>query len=114
MSKTLTKRQHVTTGLEAVTYTVHFIPEDIGGYSVIVPVLPGCYSQGETLLEAERYAVEAIQLYLESLKEHGEIFPEETPASIEKYFADFSKDVSPLPGYAPMVWKRLSVPVDHM
>jgi len=32
-------------------YTVILIPEDEGGYSVDVPALPGCYTQGETKLD---------------------------------------------------------------
>jgi len=32
-------------------YTVILIPEDEGGYSVDVPALPGCYTEGETKLD---------------------------------------------------------------
>ncbi len=34
---------------------------------VSVPALPGCYSQGESLEEAEKNIAEAISLYLETL-----------------------------------------------
>ena len=40
-----------------------------GGYSVHVPALPGCASQGETIKEALANIKEAIQLYILSLKE---------------------------------------------
>ncbi|MBI3338085.1 type II toxin-antitoxin system HicB family antitoxin [Candidatus Saccharibacteria bacterium] len=37
----------------------------VGGFSVWVPDLPGCASQGETLEEALKNIKEAIELYLE-------------------------------------------------
>jgi predicted RNase H-like HicB family nuclease len=39
--------------------------EDVGGYSVCVPALPGCHSQGETLEEAIANIREAAELWLE-------------------------------------------------
>ena len=49
-------------------YSVVLIPEpDEGGYSVIVPLLPGCFSQGETVDEALANAKEAIEVHLEGL-----------------------------------------------
>jgi len=62
------------------SFTAHFIPEAVGGYSVIVPALPGCNTQGETLAEAEANARDAIRVYLESLVAHGEPVPRETVA----------------------------------
>jgi|SRR5882762_2839531 len=113
MSHTFTKEhKYVKLDPKVVSYTVHFIPEEVGGYSVIVPALPGCYSQGETLDEAEKYVVEAIELYLESLSEYKEMFPQETAEAIERYFTDFAKEVPPLPGSAPMVWKRINVTIN--
>lgn len=49
--------------------------EEEGGYSVLVPALPGCFTQGETREEAVAMAREAIELHLESLFEHGEPVP---------------------------------------
>jgi antitoxin HicB len=59
-------------------YTVILIPEAEGGYSVEVPSLPGCYTQGDTKQEAIDMAKEAIELYLESCKAHNEPIPVET------------------------------------
>ena len=59
-------------------YTVILVPEAEGGYSVEVPALRGCYTQGETREEAIAMAREAIQLYLESCRAHGEACPEES------------------------------------
>ncbi len=46
-------------------YNVLFTKEPEGGYSVSVPDLPGCHSQGDTFEEAENNIKEAITLYLE-------------------------------------------------
>jgi len=40
-------------------------PSDEGGFTVYVPSLPGCISEGETVEEALRNSEEAIELYLE-------------------------------------------------
>ncbi len=40
-------------------------PEAMGGYSVSVPALPGCYSEGETREEALANIREAAELWLE-------------------------------------------------
>ncbi|KKU29133.1 MAG: hypothetical protein UX80_C0019G0004 [Candidatus Amesbacteria bacterium GW2011_GWA2_47_11b] len=48
-----------------LNYTVIFQEEPEGGYSVWVPELPGCASQGETLDETKKNIEEAIGLYLE-------------------------------------------------
>ena len=43
--------------------------EEVGGYIVSCPGLPGCFSQGETADEALENIKEAIQACLESLAE---------------------------------------------
>ena len=40
-------------------------PSDEGGYTVYVPSLPGCISEGNTKEEAMANIKEAIELYLE-------------------------------------------------
>jgi antitoxin HicB len=40
-------------------------PEKVGGFSVSVPALPGCYSEGDTLDEALSNIREAAELWLE-------------------------------------------------
>ncbi len=44
---------------------VVFESSDDGGYTVYVPALPGCISEGDTVEESRRNIVEAIALYLE-------------------------------------------------
>lgn len=50
---------------KVLNYNAIFQKEDEGGYSVWVPLLPGCASQGETFEEALEGIKEAISLYLE-------------------------------------------------
>lgn len=45
--------------------TVILESQDEGGFTVYVPSLPGCVSQGETKPEALKNIKEAIELYLE-------------------------------------------------
>ncbi len=45
---------------------VVFEPSGDGGYTVYVPALPGCISQGNTLEEARKNIMKAIELYLDS------------------------------------------------
>ena len=42
-----------------------------------VPALPGCYSQGETVDEALVNVREAIGLYLEALRDEGQVVPKD-------------------------------------
>jgi antitoxin HicB len=45
---------------------------------VTVPALPGCITQGNDLDEAMAMAKEAIELYIEELKERGEVIPDDS------------------------------------
>lgn len=63
-------------------FEVLLTPEGEGGYSVTVPALPGCVSQGETREQALAMIREAIELYLESLEAHGDPVP--GPIEIER------------------------------
>ena len=52
-----------------MTFQVVVREELDGGYSVSVPALPGCHSQGETLPEAMMNIREAAELWLEVTEE---------------------------------------------
>ena len=56
-------------------YTAIFEAQPDGGYHASCPVLPGCHSEGDTLDESVANLREAIAVYLESLKAHGEPLP---------------------------------------
>ena len=51
-------------------------PGDEGGYTVTVPALPGCISEGETKEEALRNIREAIELYLEPVEDDACLAPD--------------------------------------
>lgn len=67
--------------MEVLKYTAIFEPDkEAGGYTVTIPALPGCISEGETFEEALENIKEAAELYLEVLKEEKEEIPvEENP-----------------------------------
>ena len=56
-------------------YRVLLDPNELGGYTVTVPLLPGCISEGDTREEALANIREAIELYVESLIDDDEIIP---------------------------------------
>ena len=60
------------------TYKIHLHKEAEGGYMVTVPALPGCITQGDDIDEAIAMAREAIEIYIEELKERGEEIPDDT------------------------------------
>ncbi|MBC7553096.1 MAG: type II toxin-antitoxin system HicB family antitoxin [Taibaiella sp.] len=48
------------------------------GYTVSVPVLPGCVTYGENIDEAIAMAKDAIEIYLEELQSRGEEIPDDS------------------------------------
>ncbi len=50
-------------------YKVIVEPQPEGGYTAYVPKLPGCVSEGETYEETLSNIKEALELYIETLKE---------------------------------------------
>jgi antitoxin HicB len=58
-------------------YRVILEPNELGGYTVTVPLLPGCISEGDTREEALSNIKEAMELYIESLQADGEPIPSE-------------------------------------
>lgn len=62
-----------------MSYWMFVIPEPGGGYTVVVPDLPGCASVGETLEEAVARGKEALLLWLETAQEYGDPVPPPSP-----------------------------------
>lgn len=55
-------------------YNAVFEPDEKrGGYTVTIPSLPGCVSEGDTFEKATRNIKEAAELYLEAIKENKKI-----------------------------------------
>lgn len=60
-------------------YTIILEPDtEEGGYTVTIPALPGCITQGDTIEACIERAKEAIAGYIESLAAEGMPIPEET------------------------------------
>ena len=58
-------------------YDVLFEEQQDGGFTVTVPSLPGCISEGDTFEEAKENIADAIKLYVEDLAHDGEEIPQE-------------------------------------
>jgi len=50
-------------------FDVVILEDESGGYVALVPALPGCHTQGDTIDEVLRNVKEAIELYLETLSD---------------------------------------------
>ncbi len=82
--------------METISYHIMFRPEPEGGFSVIVPALPGCITYGKTLAQAKKMAKDAISGYVASLKKHGEPIP-----------SDEENFISSVRVYEPVVKRRI-------
>lgn len=76
-------KHHLTKKKKILTYTAFFEPAEEGGYTVTIPALPGCVTQGETFEEAKKMVRNAIQLYLKVLQKDGDEIPVEREELIE-------------------------------
>ncbi len=57
-------------------------PEEKGVYNASVAALPGCHTWGRTRREALKHAKEAMEAYVESLREHGQPIPKDVDCSL--------------------------------
>lgn len=64
--------------MKVLTYRVLLNEEPEGGFTVTVPSLPGCITFGDNLDNALAMAKEAIEGYIEILKERGETIPDDS------------------------------------
>ncbi len=75
-------------------YNLIFKPEPKGGFTVIVPSLPGCVTYGKTLKEAKEMARDAIFGYIGSLKKHNESIPSDVDDFVSVIDIDIDKKLS--------------------
>ena len=66
-------------------------PEPEGGFTAIVPALPGCVTYGRTLTEAKKMAKDAIGGYIESLKKHKEPIPTDEDALVASLDLEYAE-----------------------
>jgi len=62
-------------------YTAVFEPDPAGGYTVTIPALPGCVSEGDNFEAGLRNIREAATLYLDVLRERRRRAPRERRAT---------------------------------
>ncbi|MBI4044118.1 MAG: type II toxin-antitoxin system HicB family antitoxin [Candidatus Diapherotrites archaeon] len=69
---------------KVLNYTAVFEPQPEGGYTVTVPALPGCISEGDNLEEAREMIADAVRGYCESLLKDNLPLPKDAMAKIRK------------------------------
>ena len=65
-------------------------PEPEGGYTALVPALPGCVTHGRTLDEARRMAKDAISGYIASLRKHNDPIPSDDDTLVASLDLEYS------------------------
>jgi antitoxin HicB len=83
--------------MNQLTYNLIIHPEPEGGYTVVVPALPGCITFGKNLAEAKATALDAINGYITSLQKHNEPIPTDTNSFIASIQLDRQQSANPLP-----------------
>lgn len=64
--------------MKSLTYKILLTKEPEGAYTATVPALPGCITYGDNIDHAISMAKEAIELYIEHLREKGESIPDDS------------------------------------
>jgi antitoxin HicB len=72
-------------------YNIMLRPEPEGGFTPLVPALPGCVTYGRTLSEAREMAKDAISGYIESLRKHKEAVPTDEETLVASLDLEYSK-----------------------
>ena len=80
--------------MKSLKYNVVFYPEPEGGYTAVVPSLPGCVTYGQDLKEAKKMVLDAISAYIASLKKHKEEIPSDEESFITSVDLKFSSPAS--------------------
>lgn len=58
-----------------LSYSVELKPQKEGGYTVTVPILPGCISEGDTMEEALKNIKDAVEGYIKVMVKNGKKVP---------------------------------------
>ncbi len=81
--------------MDPITYPAVLHPEEDGGYSIWLPDIPGCISQGRTVSEAMENIKEAFGLYYEDAVEGQSVLPEPaSPGSVRLEAGEFVLEMS--------------------
>ena len=66
-------------------------PEPEGGFTAVVPALPGCVTYGRNLAEARSMVKDAISGYLASLRKHNEPIPDDEGTLVTSLDLDYAE-----------------------
>lgn len=72
-------------------FNIFLRPEPEGGYTALVPALPGCVTYGRTLKEAREMAKDAISGYIASLRKHDEPIPTDDETLVASLEFEYSR-----------------------
>ena len=67
-----------------LSYNAIFTPNEQRGFNVSFPDFPGCVTFGNSFEEAEKYAKEALTLWIAELNKNKENIPEASEAFLGK------------------------------
>lgn len=84
--------------MDKYLYQAFLTPDEEGKYLVEFPDLPGCFSEGDTFVEAAAMGADAAKTYVASLLTHRDALPEpqrhECPKGSESVLVFFETDPS--------------------
>ncbi len=66
-------------------------PNPTGGYTALVPALPGCVTYGRTVDEAREMARDAISGYIASLRKHNDPLPTDDNTLVASLDLEYSR-----------------------
>jgi antitoxin HicB len=72
-------------------YNIMLRPEPEGGYTALVPALPGCVTYGRTLDEACTMARDAISGYIASLRKYHDPLPTDDDTLVASLDLEYSR-----------------------
>lgn len=72
-------------------YNILLRPEPEGGYTALVPALPGCATYGRTLDETREMAKDAISGYIASLRKHNEPIATDENTLVTSLYLEYSR-----------------------
>jgi antitoxin HicB len=71
-------------------YNIMLRPEPEGGYTALVPALPGCVTYGRTVDEAREMAKDAVSGYIASLRKHNHPIPTDDGTLVASLYLEYS------------------------
>lgn len=72
-------------------YNIILRPEPEGGFTALVPALPGCVTYGRNLTEAREMVKDAISGYIASLRKHKDPIPSDDDTLVASLDFEYSR-----------------------